>query len=132
MKNLITQDEFFNNVRRISKKSKRVIYTGSRDGNSALYRISSNQEGALAALAIIGSMINNQEAYDSVGLYQHVHVWRLTDGCQMCNGTEPVYGIQFNSLFAIYYFVLVGSELFSKDRVVQDLAAHILKDLTGK
>ena len=84
----------------------------------------------MAALAIIGSMIANGDDYPhGKDSYMHVHVWRFVDSCESCNGGKSVFGIQFNTIVSLYYFLYMGFHMFSEDEIVQELTYSILKDL---
>lgn len=99
-------------------------------GTEPVYRIVSNHDGAMAALAIIGSMIANGDDHPhGKDSYIFVHVWRFTDSCEKCNGGKSVFGIQFNNVISLYYFLYFGFTMFSKDEIVQELTYSILKDL---
>jgi len=99
-------------------------------GTEPVYRIVSNHDGAMAALAIIGSMIANGDDHPhGKDSYRFVHVWRFPDSCEKCNGKKSIFGIQFNNVISLYYFLYFGFTMFSKDEIVQELVYSILKDL---
>ena len=123
---------FFGHLKELSKKSDTIIWEDSKvwTGRYAIYRIVSYEKGALAALAVIGSLVAHGGNYvHGKDQYQNVHVWRFPDSCERCNGDKSVYGIQFNSPYALYYFLLIGFEMFKEDELAQELIYSILKDL---
>lgn len=121
--------DFTDRLQSISKKSSKVYF--GADG--PLYRLVVEHDGAMAVLAIIGSMVahnNDCKTYPyMLNHFKNVHIWRFVDSCERCNGGKSRFGVQFETHHALYYFLLLGFEQFKADELVQELLYSILKDL---
>lgn len=121
--------DFTDRLQAIAKKSNKVYF--GTDG--PLYRLVLEHDGAMAVLAVIGSIVSHNDDWPNYGYisnqFKKIQIWRFVDSCERCNGGKSRFGVQFETHQALYYFLLLGFEQFKADELVQELVYSILKDL---